>query len=163
MQNNSTFLFINNTAITKGGANIYKSNNKLDFVSSRSCFIQYVGDTKLVEERAITFQFQDNKVGMNEAYGQTIYATTILACQRGCFGRDGVKSAHGLSCIRNFKFMNEKNHEISTSGARFVVQRSHVQQPVVAIPGQEIEFEFKILDDLDNETFDSYHVLLVKK
>lgn len=77
-------------------------------MSSRSCFIQYVGDNKLVEERAITFQFQDNKVGINEAYGQTIYATTILQCQRGCFDRDGVKSAHGLSCIGNFKFMNEK-------------------------------------------------------
>ena len=163
VQDNSTFLFINNTAISKGGAIIYISNNKLDFVSSRSCFIQYVGATELVEERAITFQFQGNKVGTNEeAYGQTIYATTILACQRGCFGRNGVKSANGLSCIGSFEFINEKRHEISTSGARFIVQKSYIQQPVGVIPGQEVELEFKIVDDLDNETVDSYHVLLAK-
>ena len=161
VQDNSKFLFLNNTAISRGGAISYRSNNKLDFVSSRSCFIQYVGTTESVEERNITFRFQNNKVSINkEAYGQTIYATTILPCVRGCSGREGKESIHGLNCIGTFKFMNEKRHEISTSGARFVVQRSYVQQPIGAIPGQEIEFEFQILDDLNKETFDSYHVLL---
>ena len=161
VQDNSKFLFLNNTAISRGGAISYRSNNKLDFVSSRSCFIQYVGTTKSVEERNITFRFQNNKVSINkEAYGQTIYATTILPCVRGCSGREGKESIHGLNCIGTFKFINERAHEISTSGARFVVQRSYVQQPIGVIPGQEIEFEFQILDDLNKETFDSYHVLL---
>ena len=164
VQDNSIFRFFYNNAISRGGAISYRSSNKLDFASSRSCFIQYVGATiESVEDRNITFQFQHNKVGINkEAYGQTIYATTILPCVRGCSGREGKKSIHGLNCIGTFKFINEKRHEISTSGARFVIQRSYIQQPIGVIPGQEIEFEFQILDDLNNETFDSYHVLLEK-
>ena len=161
VRNNSTFLFLNNTAISKGGAIVYKSNNKLDFVSSRSCFIQYIGSTKSIEDRDITFQFQGNKAGTSkDAYGQTIYATTILPCVRGCSGREGKDSVHGLSCIGSFEFLDEKRHEISTSGARFAVQNSYVQRPVGVIPGQEVEFEFQIFDDLNNETFDSYHILL---
>jgi hypothetical protein len=81
IDDNSTFLFLNNTAISKGGAIIYRSNTKLDFASSRSCFIQYVGTTKSVEERGITFQFQHNEAGTGRdqyRYGQTIFATTIL-------------------------------------------------------------------------------------
>ena len=164
VEDNSTFLFLNNTAISKGGAIIYRSNNKLDFVSSRSCFIQYVGSTKSVEERAITFQFQHNKAGTSrDAYGQTIYATTILPCVRGCSGREGKESVHGLSCIGTFKFINEKRHEISTSGARFDVRNNYVQHPISVVPGQEVEFEFQLFDDLNNETFDSYHVLLDKR
>ena len=163
VRDNSTFLFINNTAISKGGAIVYQSNNRLDFVSSRSCFIQYVGDTKLVEERAINFYFQGNKAGrMTETYGQTIYATTILPCQRGCFTRENRISLHGLDCIGNLTFINQKKHEVSTSGARFDVQRSYTQQPVSVIPGRETELKFQILDDLNSETFDSYHVLLVQ-
>ena len=161
VEDKSTFLFFNNTVISKGGAIIYRSNNKLDFVSSRSCFIQYVGSTKSIEERGIIFLFQDNKVGKSkDAYGQTIYATTILPCVRGCSGREGKDSVHGLSCIGTFTFLNEKRHEISTSGARFAVQSAYVQQPIGVIPGQEVEFEFQLFDDLNNETFDSYHVLL---
>ena len=150
VRDNSTFLFINNTAISKGGAIVYQSNNRLDFVSSRSCFIQYVGDTKLVEERAINFYFQGNKAGrMTETYGQTIYATTILPCQRGCFTRENRISLHGLDCIGNLTFINQKKHEVSTSGARFDVQRSYTQQPVSVIPGRETELKFQILDDLN--------------
>ena len=164
IENNSTFHFLNNTAISKGGAIIYRSNNKLDFEYSRSCFIQYVGSTKSVEERAITFQFQHNKAGTSrDAYGQTIYATTILPCVRGCSGREGKESVHGLSCIGTFKFINEKRHEISTSGARFDVRNNYVQHPISVVPGQEVEFEFQLFDDLNNETFDSYHVLLDKR
>lgn len=161
VRDNSTFLFIRNKALSKGGAIIYQSSNTLDFVSSRSCFIQYVGDTKSVKERGINIFFQENKVDVNgRVYGNTIYATTVSPCKRGCFGRETIRSAHGLNCIGNFEFMNAKPYEISTSGARFIVQRNYTQQPVGVIPGQEIEFQFQLVDDLNNETFDSYHVLL---
>ena len=39
VHDNSSFLFYNNTALSKGGAIIYRSGNKLDLVSSRRCFI----------------------------------------------------------------------------------------------------------------------------
>ena len=161
VEDNSTFRFLNNTALSKGGAITYRSNNKLDFQSSRSCFIQYVGSTTSVKERDITFLFQHNKVGTNkDAFGQTIFATTILSCVRGCSGREGKES---INCIGTFKFVNEKHHEISTSGARFAVRNSYVRHPISVTPGQEVEFEFQMLDDLNNEAFDSYHVLLDRR
>ena len=161
IRDNSTFLFIKNKALSKGGAIIYRSSNKLDFVSSRSCFIQYVGDTKSVKKRGINFYFKENKVDVNgRVYGKTIYATTVIPCKRGCIGREGIISAHGLNCIGNFEFVNAKPYEISTNGARFIVQRNYTQQPVGVIPGQEIDFQFQLVDDLNNETFDSYHVVL---
>ena len=167
VQDNSMFVFNNNTALSRGGAIIHLSNNKLDAVSSRSCFIQYVGDTESMKERAITFQFQHNKVDFNQeyamhvnedAYGQTIYATTIIPCKRGCIGRDGKMSHHGLDCIGNFEFSDKRNREVSTSGARFLIPEYYNQKPINVIPGQEIDFQFQLLDDLNYETFDSYHV-----
>ena len=83
-----------------------------------------------------------------------------MPCKRGCIGREGIISPHGLDCVGKFEFMNEKPHEISTNGARFIVQKCHTQQPIGVIPGQEIEFQFQLVEDLNDETFDSYHVLL---
>ena len=164
VQDDSTYLFTHNKAINRGGAIFSESNNKLDIVSSRSCFIQYIGERVSVDKRKVLFQFQNNKVvNYEQAYGQTIYTTTVIPCRKACIGREGKMSKHGLDCIGTFEFKDQGPHEISTSGANFKVQRSYIQKPVGVIPGREVEFQFKILDDLGNETFDSYHVMLGKR
>ena len=133
-------------------------------MSSRSCFIQYIGERVSVDKRKVLFQFQNNKVvNYKQAYGQTIYTTTVIPCRKACIGREGKMSKHGLGCIGTFEFKDQGPHEISTSGANFKVQRSYIQKPIGVIPDREVEFQFKILDDLGNETFDSYHVMLGKR
>ena len=78
VRDNSTFSFINNTSISKGGAIMYRSNNKLDFVSSKSCFIQYIGNTSIVSERSITITFDGNRAQSHngKSYGHTIFAVS---------------------------------------------------------------------------------------
>ena len=53
LNDNSSFRFINNTSEWRRGAIIYISTNKHDFISSRSCFIQYSGNKTSIMERGI--------------------------------------------------------------------------------------------------------------
>ena len=157
LSDNNTILFINNTAVERGGAILYRSNNKLDFTSAQSCFIQYSGTTSDVSDRSIVVLFKDNKVGSeNKKNGQTIYATTLHPCLRDCSDT----SLYRLGCIGNITFAPRDlgQHEISTSGARFVVEEVGI---INVIPGKERRLKFKLLDDLDHEIPDSYHVHLL--
>ena len=152
IRDNSTFLFFNNSALMRGGAIMYKSTNKLDFVSSRNCFIRYVGNTEMVSDRSITIIFENNRVtGHNgTSSGHTIFATTLLPCKRECKGNTSV-----LGCIGNVTYKNNRTHELSTDGARFNVLQDSVIQ---VIPGKEVELNFTLLDDENDEAYNSYHI-----
>ena len=133
VRDNSTFIFYNNTALTKGGAIIYRSDNKLDFVSSRRCFIRYVGNTSIVSERSITITFENNSAigsyGKAYACGHTIFATTLIPCWRAC--TKGEYSTN-LGCIGNVTYGN-RSHEVSTEGAVFALLK---KSRMAAIPGK---------------------------
>ena len=160
VRDNSMFLFFNNTAISKGGAIIYRSGNKLDFVSSRRCFIQYVGNTMIVSERSIIIEFKNNHALDNHgtAYGHTIYATTFIPCKTACTKQDEYNT--GFDCIGNVTYKNRsrlsRDHEVSTDGAFFAL--SNGSSEMTAIPGKEFELNFKLLDENYEEAYDSYQV-----
>ena len=152
IRDNSTFLFFNNTAFMRGGAIMYKSTNKLDFVSSRNCFIRYVGNTEIIGDRSVTITFENNTAtGKNgTSSGHTIFATTLLPCKRACKGNTSI-----LGCIGNVSYRNNRTHELSTDGARFNVLQDSV---IPVIPGKEVELNFTLLDDENEEAYNSYHV-----
>ena len=161
VQDNSSLLFYNNTALSKGGAIIYRSGNKLDLVSSRRCFIRYVGDTMTVDERSITLEFKNNyarPLRNNKSYGHTIYATTLIPCRRACAKQGGHNNYSDIQfgCIGNVIFRNNRSHEVSTDGAIFSV--SNESNKMTAIPGKEFELKFKLLDDNDEEAYDTYRI-----
>ena len=161
VSDNSSILFYNNTALSKGGAIIYRSGNKLDFVSSRKCFIRYVGNTTTVDERSITLEFKDNSarpLRNNKSYGHTIYATTLIPCRRACAkqGEYNDYSDNQFGCIGNVTFCNNRSHEISTDGAVFSL--SNESNQMTAIPGKEFELKFKLLDENYKEAYDSYRI-----
>ena len=152
IRDNSTFLFLNNTAFMRGGAIMYKSTNELDFVSSRNCFIRYVGNTKVTSKRSITITFENNRTTGNNgtSAGHTIFATTLLPCKRACKENTSV-----LGCTGEVSYRNNRTHELSTDGATFNVLQDSV---VSAIPGKEVELHFTLLDDENEEAYNSYHV-----
>jgi hypothetical protein len=162
LNDNSSFLFYNNIAILKGGAMTYRSGNKLDLISSRKCFIRYVGNTTTVEKRSITLEFKNNSAlqagNRNISYGHTIYATTLISCRRACKkqGDHNVNNDIQFGCIGNVTFRNNRSHEISTDGAVFSL--SNESNTMTAIPGKEFELKFKLLDENDEEAYDSYHI-----
>ena len=165
VSDNSSFLFYNNTAISKGGAIIYRSGNKLDFVSSRRCFIQYIGNTAIVAERSITIEFKNNSAapaGNREiGYGHTIHATTLIPCRRACTKQDNdkmiVNTEIAFGCIGNILWNYNGTHEVSTDGAIFSVSN---KSKMTAIPGKEFELEFKLLNENGKEAYDSYRVAI---
>ena len=170
VMNNSTLNFINNSAESFGGAIVYRSNNKHDFSSSRSCFIQYAGNTESVKDRVINFIFLDNKAGKGTNseyyYGSSIFTTTLRPCRRGCYdtsrqvklcGNNDTEKNFGFSCIGNFNFSNNRQNEVSTSGAK-LVWNGDPFRPLSVSPGQDVVLPFQLLDDLCQETFGLYHV-----
>ena len=158
--------FVNNSAYSFGGAISYTSNNKHDFSSSRSCFIQYAGTTESVPNRSIMFTFSGNKAGNgnDSAYGQTIFTTTLRPCRRGCpnvtkhefCDNNDTAYSTGFICIGNFTFSDNRLNDVSTSGANFIWTNS--DSPLTVSPGQELNISFKLLDDLCQEAFGVYHV-----
>ena len=169
VMNNSTINFLHNSAESFGGAIVYVSNNKHDFSSSRSCFIQYAGNTASVEDRHINFNFLDNTAGtegVDTGHGASIFTTTLRPCRRGCCDNNrqmnmcdtnDTEKDLGFSCIGNFNFSGNRNNEISTSGAKFNWTNDS-STPLLVPPGRDVHLPFKLLDDLDQETFGLYHV-----
>ena len=166
VKDNSSFIFFNNTVLSKGGAIIYRSGNKLDFVSSRRCFIQYTGNTMIVNERSIKIEFLNNSAralpigsrGNVTVYGHSIYATTLIPCRRACTEQG--QNNTDFCCIGNVTFWNKRSHEVSTDGAIFAL--SNESSEMTAIPGKEFELKFILLDENDKETYGSYHVTVSK-
>jgi hypothetical protein len=159
---NSSLLFDSNSA-SKGGAIIYRSGNKLDFISSRRCFIRYVGNTTTVEKRSITLKFINNsalQAGNHiNSFGHMIYATTLVPCRRAC-RKQGEYTEIQFGCIGNVTFGNNRSHEISTDGAVFSL--SNESNTMTAIPGKEFELKFKLIDEYGEEAYDSYHIVVLK-
>ena len=171
VMNNSTLKFINNTADSFGGAILYRSNNKHDFSSSRSCFIQYAGTTESVSNRSITFIFSGNEAGKGDesVFGQSIFTTTLRPCRRGCYnedqqvescGNNHTEENAGFSCVGNFTFSDNREKEVSTSGAKFK-WKNDTFEPVLVSPGQDLVLPFKLMDDLCHKTFGLYHVTII--
>ena len=89
---NNFYQFINNSARYRGGAVYVLLTDSIDFICSRSCFIQYVPDNDTATfhmEWNINFIFTGNKAKTG-ADGHSIYATSLLPCQvmrEGSFNR----------------------------------------------------------------------------
>ena len=168
VQDNSTLTFTNNKAESFGGAIIYRSSNKHDFSSSRSCFIEYAGVQPL-ENRSVSFTFSGNDagIGINSFYGRTIFATTLRPCRRSCKQTSKVnemchenasREYTEFSCIGNFNFTGTyRENEISTSGVDFT-WTGNKNATLLVTPGQKLDLPFEIKDDLCQKTFGLYHV-----
>ena len=165
INDNSTIKFINNTSEWRGGAIVYISTSKHDFISSRSCFIRYSGQKSSLRERHISIHFENNKA----QYGQTMFATTILPCRTGCLNTE--QDSHliwlGLGCIGNVT--NHGKLDVSTVGARFSISKRNESQAVTAdayklspFPGQVMDLQFTLQDDLNQPSYDLYHITVAK-
>ena len=160
INDNSSFKFINNTSEWRGGAIIYISTSKHDFISSRSCFIRYSGRKSSLQERHISIHFDNNKA----QYGQTVFATTILPCREGCLDIEQNQSITqlGLGCIGNIS-INHGKLDVSTVGANFCTDNKSITADTYQLspfPGQVIDLQFTLRDDLNQPSYDLYHVMV---
>ena len=167
LNDNCMLTFLNNTVTSFGGAIIYKSSSKHDYSYSRSCFIQYAGSTESVSERSISVVFHNNKAeGDDNAFGHSIFATTLLPCQKACLNmnkteNNSIVERIGFSCIGTFNFSDNRKNEISTAGVRFDLTIN--ESNLLVSPGQKKVVPFKLIDDLDHETFGLFHTSIHNK
>lgn len=159
VRDNSTFTFENNTALTKGGAIMHRSTNKLDFAYIKSCFIRYVGNKSNIHERSLTFIFKNNRAtGMyGVELGHTIYATTLIPCKSVCKQHYTRDEYAFLDCVGNIIHGSNRSHEISTDGAIFKLPTVNNRR-VQVIPGNEVVMNFTLLDDENQTTHGLYQV-----
>ena len=147
VSNQSIFEFINNTAYY-GGAISYNSIDQHDYVSSRSCFIQFQNNASTIgpqrynyqKSNNITFTFRGNKA---HAYGNAIYATSLWPCYFACKTMIGINSTvQSFSCVGNF---NINDSDIRTMPDNFGVVDE--PQPVYLIPGKPKRINVKLYDE----------------
>ncbi len=163
MENNS-FTFNENTALRRGGA-IYEYNiDKHNFVSSRSCFIQYHGSIDSKNSN-VTFVFKDNYAKIAEgnqtecyAAGHDIFSpslqTCIVACNHPTEGNERVTHhyAHSdtFTCVGTFIFHGAdiKCH-LSTSGGKFQINETMFlgeNQYFQLYPGREANLPISVIN-----------------
>ena len=155
----STFNFVNNTAINRGGAIYSLSIDKHDYVSSRSCFIQYKGHATAEEQKNIIFKFSGNRVNVSDTaprnnYGQSIFATSLKPCMYACSEELASKL---FSCIGNFTYGDQLAEDvISSSGRSFNLDKSQTL-PLQVTPGKEFELPINITDDFQHKVRTVYY------
>ena len=156
INDNSTFTFLNNSAIRKGGAINEFNVDSLNFETSKTCFIHYAGTTN-VSDRRIVFLFEGNKAGtdQNLEHGQTLFVTTLQPCERVCHIQERSDALFG--CLGNFTFMENRQNEISTLGTMFELNHN-TTVPIEVIPGRETAIPFQFLDELKNSAYNLYHI-----
>lgn len=159
VSDNSTFLFVNNSVVHRGGAIMYISSNEHDFIAWKSCFIQYLGSKHNVDQRDIRFSFLGNKA----MYGQAVFASTLRPCQRLCIHKrvgNWTVSNHTsvertLGCVGNFTFDSNNDH-VSTAGERLTTLFD-TSESISVIPGQEVHLKFNMSDELKHPSYDTFH------
>ena len=123
------FNLSNNKAIRCGGAIYSHSNDKHDYVSSRTCFFhndKVFKNQEWINSSVIFINNIAGTLGTNTSFycGHSICATTILPCVYACKKsiekcKDNLEDT--FSCFANFTFSDSghRKYEVITSGANF--------------------------------------------
>ena len=171
----SHFYFTKNKAARIGGALFAYNIDKHNYVSSRSCFIQYHGSTE--KGKNVTFQFKDNLAG-NEFDNQTncygsgysIFSASLQPCIEACKNdtwNNNENAAHhpidAFECIGDFEFSDSSDIycHVSTSGGRFdVSQFNQSKTSLEMYPGRGTELNISMYNDFNKSISASYFATL---
>ena len=154
-QNGSRILFKDNKASELGGAIYHHSFDQHDFVSTRSCFIQYTSPKEITKN--LTVRFEGNEASHG---GNSIYSLSFYPCYYEQFpdSRLGSQSmCNVFHRIANFEFQDKQqcNSSLATAGNVFVFSGS---QPLSAIPGKKIQVPLTVKDELNSTLCTVYRV-----
>ena len=150
----NSYEFINNTAYYQGGAVYAYLIDSTDFITSRSCFIQYrsENDPFSPSKWNASITFVGNKAKYNSS-GHAIYATSLHPCQVSISGTL-TQHRYTLMNITNvfrregvrFDDNQTLQPQISTGGAQL---RQSKPPPLLIIPGEKYKHGVTITDDFN--------------
>lgn len=149
----NNYEFTNNTAIHQGGAIYVLLTDITDFLTSRSCFIQYHDNHShiLSAQWKANITFVGNKA-KDPTAGNAIYATSFHPCQvidisNTTEPKYQVVNISEVFTKRGIKFdpSHTGHPQIATTGALFHTSRSI---PLMIIPGKKYHHNVTMTDDL---------------
>ena len=157
IRNNSVFKFINNSALDIGGAIYYHSFDQHDFVSTRSCFIQYIGPSTDPKARNITFQFTNNTASNS---GKSVYALSFYPCYFRHFHHNiwEHEMMELFQLIGNFTFDDPKDRALATAGHHFKYDDNVNTATLPVIPGRKFKVPIKLKDELNKSVSAVYRL-----
>ena len=149
---NRSYIFVNNTALERGGAIFVKSIDNHDFTTSKTCFIQYLKNIP-AKEWNCNISFTGNTA--RSGFGNTIFITSLHSCQFvknrtpydskfEFIGANETFSARGITIEHNVGISNQ----VATEGA--VPQFINVSDEIKVFPGEDFEHGVSYDDDLGN-------------
>ena len=157
---NSEFEFVNNTAVSKGGVIYTHSVDKHEYLSSRSCFIQYRGELSL-NERNITLTFRENSASTGD--GHCIFADSLLPCSQACSinGSKPPPVSRAFDCIGTLIGQESSSgYNVTTIARNFSVNES---LPRDVVPGRVFTLPVIAYDELvQKKTGVVYQAILPK-
>lgn len=152
---NNSFYFLSNSASWRGGAIMFFSYSKQDFISSKSCFIEFMHYNSRNSNKLVpSFRFWENKA----EYGSAIFASTLRQCARYCANKENISTSNAsteLCCIGKFHF-TEHNPVAASGNALHSTSVSELNF-LQAKPGQTIVLDFKFKDSHLQESYDVFH------
>ena len=147
-QNGSRFRFKNNVASEVGGAIYHHSFDQHDFVSTRTCFLQYTGPS----EKNLTIRFESNEAAHK---GTSIFSLSFYPCYFKYFSKLGDHLMYEVfNEIATFVF-DPREDALATAGSLFVFNGS---KPLLAVPGKKFEVPLTIKDELNNTVHTVYRL-----
>ena len=165
----NSYEFINNTAAHKGGAIYILLTDSTDFITSRSCFIQYfdAGSIPLSINWKANITFIGNKA-VDDRAGHAIYATSLHQCQvinNGTLRKPKYTLLTNISevfTIRGISFdddLDPHRPQIATDGNVFHTSRN----TLMIIPGERYHHGVTLTDDLGQPVNTSLRVAIARK
>ena len=161
---NSRFLFQDNQAQDGGGAIFQLALSTRDIQISRTCFIQYSGDTqKMIKDYNTSFIFKNNsgtprgrRSEQLSRFGHSILVTSICPCHRSTAKCSQLPLNKTLECIGNFTFVHRNSHDLSSFEKTVTIPEKHIY----VVPGKLTQLNLTSMDDFSNEAAAIYHMSL---
>ena len=155
---NTLLQFINNSAVTKGGAIYYIDLGQKDFVRTQNCLFYYYDLSKQhYSDWVTTFYFSGNKA----LYGRSIYCTTLLTCIWGnlpgsvTVSGDDILKVFNWTGVFYYNSKDDRLKEIATDTAHISIGiNNHVKIP----PGQFYYLNISSVDDRNQTAYPVFFV-----
>ena len=150
---NTSLQFLNNSAVTKGGAIYYINSGQKDFVSTQRCLMYYYDLRVQNHSNWVTkFNFSGNKALL----GRSIYCTTLLTCIWGnlpgnvTVTEDDILQVFNWSGIFYYDGEYNRSEEIATDTANINIS---ISERIKVSPGKSYHLNIAPTDDRGQATY----------
>ena len=154
--------FTENRVTEVGGAICSYSADQIDFIYSRSCFIQYHNTSVSPDNWTdVNFYFNNNKAGY---YGDSIFTSSLFPCSRTTQSNgNNSEDAHTIFHWKPFHYSdNDTDYNIATDPSTVAFEDDTTTNTVSMSPGEVYNLSLVASDELGQRIVAVYKSLLTQ-